>query len=126
MPFTQPPDSDTYWWFRYVTYGLFAGFAGVCGHLLRRIDSNEKIVWSRALIESAAAGFVGVLCLMACQALGMSEQWTGVIVGVSGWLGASATIKMLEQLIRKKLGLDPNAAAALPEPLHADVQPPSE
>lgn len=76
------------------------------GHLMRTIDGEHKIKWSRALLEGGAAGFVGLLMLLVCQAMNMSEQWTGVIVGVSGWLGANATIRMLESIVLKKLGID--------------------
>ena len=79
------------------------------GHLLRTIHSNQKIGWIRAIIEGCAAGFVGVLVLFTCQAMHLSEAWTGVIVGVCGWLGASTTIAMLENVVRKKLGLTSEA-----------------
>jgi hypothetical protein len=76
------------------------------GHLMRTIDKKETISWGRAFVESAAAGFVGLIVLFICGAMDVGEQWTGVIVGVSGWLGANATIRMLEGLVRKKLGIE--------------------
>lgn len=76
------------------------------GHLMRTIDSRQKIKWSLVALKGGAAGFVGVLMLLVCQAMDLSEQWTGVIVGVSGWLGANATICMLESLVLKKLGIE--------------------
>jgi hypothetical protein len=93
------------WWFKAACYALFASFGGTISYLLRSIDDAKHISWGRAFIEAASAGFVGVLVLFACQAAALSEQWTGLIVGVCGWLGASATIKMLETLVRKKLGI---------------------
>jgi len=106
---------DEFWWVKFVGYGAFAAFAGMCGHLLRTLDSAHKVVWSRVVIEGFAAGFVGVLVYLLCKAMGMSIEWTGVVVGVSGWLGANATIKMLERVVLKKLGLPVVAAAATPE-----------
>lgn len=73
---------------------------------MRSLDKKERITWTRCVIESVAAGFVGLLVLLMCQAMDVGEQWTGVIVGVSGWLGASATIRMLEMAMRKRLGLE--------------------
>lgn len=75
------------------------------GHFIRTLHKNEKISWGRSAIEGMAAGFVGLLVLFACQASNLSEAWTGVIVGVCGWLGASTTIAMLEEVVRKKLGI---------------------
>lgn len=75
------------------------------GHLMRTIDRHEKINWKRAVVEGAAAGFVGLLVLLTCQAMQLSDQWTGVIVGVSGWLGANATIRLLEAVVFNKLGI---------------------
>lgn len=74
-------------------------------YLLRSIDGKITVSWGRAFVEATSAGFVGILVLLACQAANLGEQWTGLIVGVCGWLGASATIKMLETLVRKKLGI---------------------
>lgn len=76
------------------------------GHVMRTFDNRERFVWSRGIVEGVAAGFVGLLVLFVCQAMDLSEQWTGVIVGVSGWLGANASIRMLEQVVFKKLGID--------------------
>lgn len=75
------------------------------GYLLRNLDEGKSINWLRGALEGLAAGFVGLLVMLACQAMVLSESWTGVIVGVSGWLGASTTIKMLEGMVRKKLGV---------------------
>lgn len=96
---------DFMYYIRFLGYGAFAMFAGLCGHLLRSMDDNKPLVWKRALVEGASAGFVGVLVLMTCDAMKLSPEWTGVIVGVSGWLGANATIQLLERVILKKLGL---------------------
>lgn len=95
---------------RVIAYALFASVGGIVGHLMRTLDKKEKIQWFRALLEGIAAGFVGLLILFACRALNVNEQWTGVIVGVSGWLGASTSIKILELIVRKKLGLSKGAS----------------
>lgn len=92
-------------WIKMTAYGLFAALGGVMGHAMRVIDSKEKLRLGPAALEGFAAGFVGVLVLMVCSAMNLSEQWTGVIVGVSGWLGARATIKMLETLVYERLGI---------------------
>lgn len=92
-------------WARFVGYGAFAASAGTCGHLLRTMDEGKPVKWGRAALEGASAGFVGVLVLLVCQAMALSEEWTGLIVGVSGWLGANATVRLLERIILKKLGL---------------------
>lgn len=99
----QLPDDP--WWLKALGYAAFASFGGFMGHLMRTFDRREKIHWGRAALEGIAAGFVGLLVLFVCQEMGLSEQWTGVIVGVSGWLGANATIRMLENVVFKKLGI---------------------
>lgn len=96
---------DDWIWLKIALYALFSALGGVIGHIMRAMDRKEAINRARAMLEGIAAGFVGLLVLFACQALNLSEQWTGVIVGVSGWLGANATIRILEELVYKKLGL---------------------
>lgn len=96
---------DEPWWLKALAYATFASFGGLMGHVMRTYDRQEKVNWPRAAVEGVAAGFVGLLVLFVCQAMDLSEQWTGVIVGVSGWLGANASIRMLEQVVFKKLGL---------------------
>ncbi len=92
------------WWIRAVCYTVFAAFGGTMGYLMRTIDKNEKINWGRVVLEGGSAGFVGCIVLLMCTAMKLSEQWTGVIVGVSGWLGASVSIRMLEGMVRTKIG----------------------
>lgn len=101
-----PDDLWANWGVRAAAYTVFAAFGGLMGHLMRTIDKKEKISWGRAALEGFAAGFVGLIVLFMCNAMRLSEQWTGVIVGVSGWLGASVTIRMLEGIVRKKIGAD--------------------
>ena len=93
------------WWVKAVLYAALATFGGFLGHVMRALDKSTPIVYSRALVEGLAAGFVGLLVMLMCNALNLSEQWTGVIVGVSGWLGANASIRMLEKKVFKQLGL---------------------
>jgi hypothetical protein len=93
------------WWVKSAAYAVFAALGGLVGHVMRNIESGKKIHVGKAIAEGVAAGFVGLIVLFACQAMGLTEQWTGVIVGVSGWLGASASIKIIEKMVFKKLGI---------------------
>lgn len=103
----QPDDLKN--WLMIVVYAGFAAIGGFMGYLMRTIDKEDHpISWGRAVIEAIAAGFVGVLVLFVCLALNLSQQWTGVIVGVSGWLGANASIRLLERVVYKKIGMEVN------------------
>lgn len=103
-------NDDLIWIWKAAAYAAFSALGGILGHLMRAIEKRQKISVLRCAIEGVAAGFVGLLVLMLCQASGMSEQWTGVVVGVSGWLGASATIRMLESAVHKRLGVNKDSA----------------
>ena len=85
------------------------------GHIMRSLDKSTPISYGRACVEGLAAGFVGLLVMLICNATALSEQWTGVVVGVSGWLGANASIRMLEKLVFRKLGL--STGVTMPAPL---------
>lgn len=75
------------------------------GHLMRVIERGEKINYPRACVEGLGAAFVGVMFMLMCQAIGLSEHWTGVVVGMSGWMGANASVKVVEILVYRKLGI---------------------
>lgn len=96
------------WWIKAGAYVAFSAIGGMLGFTMRVVDSKQPFKIWRCLLEGASAAFVGLLVLMICEAMHLNQQWTGVIVGVCGWLGASATIRMLESLIRNKLGASPN------------------
>lgn len=82
---------------------LFAMIAGLLGHLKRSMD--KPIKWKVALIESLSSGFVGCLAILMCRAFGLSFEWTGVIVGMFGWLGATASIIIVEKVVNRRLGI---------------------
>lgn len=98
-------EMDIEFW-KAVAYTVLATIGGFLGHLMRTIDKRLKIRWGHACLEGGAAGFVGTLTLLLCRAAEFNDAWTGVIVGVFGWMGANATIKVLERVILKKLGVD--------------------
>jgi len=108
-------DDPQFSWLRVFAYASFAAIGGFLGHVMRTMDAKEKINWVRAALEGIAAGFVGLLVMLACNAMGVPAQWTGVIVGVCGWLGANATIRILEKMVRKKLGIMNTRPAPLSE-----------
>lgn len=98
-----PPAVASVW--QLILYPLFAALGGLLGCVLRAMDAGVKVSVWRAVIEAISAGFVGVLVMLICQATHLSPQWTGVMVGVCGWLGATASIRLLEQVVRRKLGV---------------------
>lgn len=103
MPLENPEIS---WWARALAHASFASIGGILGHVLRELDKGGKIAYARAAVDGIAAGFIGLLFLLLCDAMNLSLEWTGVIVGVSGWLGANASIRLLEAVVYKKLGVD--------------------
>ena len=104
----------TSWWVKAILYAALATFGGFLGHVMRALDKSDQISYGRACFEGLAAGFVGLLVMLMCSATNMSDQWTGVVVGVSGWLGANASIRMLEKLVFKKLGINTGLTAPAP------------
>ncbi len=99
------PTGPQWDWWKFLIYAAFASFGGVMGHLMRAIDKNERIHWGVTILQGLAAGFVGVIVYMTCLAMGLSDLWTGVVVGVFGWVGADSTIRILKTLVLKKLNI---------------------
>lgn len=107
------------WFLKAAAYCTFSAAGGMLGFALRTINKKQPLAFGRCALEGVSAAFVGLLVLMACDAMHLSPQWTGVIVGVCGWLGATATIVMLENVVRNKLGLGSSEPPPV-EPTDAD------
>lgn len=93
-------------WLQAAAYSLFAGVAGVLGYVTRMLDAGAPVKWWRAVVEGSSAGFVGLLAMWMCQAFQLGQEWTAVIVGVCGWMGARASIQLLQRVVWNKLGLN--------------------
>lgn len=114
MTSLPPPDTPT--WLQAFVYAAFAAFAGLLGYILRSMDAGLKVTYPRAFVEALSAGVVGLIAMWICQASGLSMQWTGVTVAVSGWLGANASIQVLQRLVWRKLGISPKDVDNEPAP----------
>ncbi|PNU05866.1 hypothetical protein A8V01_14630 [Novosphingobium guangzhouense] len=82
-----------------------AAAGGGLGHVMRESDKGNKILRWRVLLNMAASGFVGLLVTFLCQAVKLDDLWTGFVVGVFGWLGATVSIQLLERIVYKKFGI---------------------
>jgi hypothetical protein len=98
-----------------VGYAAFASLGGMVGYVLRTMDANRPISVQRLCVETFAAGFVGLLAMLVCNAFELASNWTGVIVGMSGWLGATASMRLIETVVYKRLGIDHDAVAVAKE-----------
>lgn len=93
------------WWAKTTAFVTLAAMAGGLGYVTRVLDNDERVRAGRTVIEVMSAAFVGLLFKLVCDEVGLSDRWTGVVVGLAGWLGASASVRMLENLVYDKLGL---------------------
>lgn len=90
-------------WISYLMWGLFSTFGGGVGYVLR----SPKVNLRDFIIESVGAGFVGMLVSMGCQASSLDTHYTGIIVGVSSLTGARASLRVMQSVIGKRLGTNP-------------------
>lgn len=88
-----------------IAFVLLATLAGLLGHLMRVVECGGRVKWLVAGLEACASGFVGYLAIPMCKAMGLSYEWTGVVVGLLGWLGAAASVKIIEKVVRRRLGI---------------------
>jgi len=95
-------------WLRGAAYVLLASFAGALGHIFARMDAGKPVRLWETVVQALGAGLVGLFAMWMCQASNWSQPMTAVTVGVSGWLGASASIQMLQRFIWGRLGLNRN------------------
>ena len=88
-------------WYLPIVLVALAAVGGFLGSIFRALDSDGKIVWFVIVVETFASAFSGVIVMLLCQAVGLSAQWTGVIVGVCGWFGGRTTMVWLERRVRR-------------------------
>ncbi|UZT28672.1 hypothetical protein pD_gene0065 [Vibrio phage 033B] len=100
------PDPNKLDLIRTAIFVAFATVGGLLAYLMRAFNKAEKPVLARGVVEGLSSGFVGLIAMLMCKALGLSWEWSGVVVGVFGWLGAETSIMMLSKAVRKKLGID--------------------
>ena len=92
-------------WLTEAGYAMLAAIGGLLGHVMREHDRGNSLNWVRAAFEAASSGFIGILVMMACFAVGLSPLWSGFIVGIFGWLGADASIRVIDQYVYRKWGI---------------------
>lgn len=107
---TDPPEPAWLGALRTAAFALFAACAGALGYIMRTMDAHEKVNWKRALVEFLSSGLVGYLSMLICRSMGMSFELTSVTVGICGWLGAAASIQVLQKFVWKNLGLTNRSA----------------
>lgn len=98
-------------WFENLALSALAGFAGLLGYTMRTLDSKNRPTLLRAMLEAFSSGLIGFIVIMICRATNLDGYWTGAICGVMGWMGAPASIKLLERVLRKKLGVEDTQGA---------------
>lgn len=88
-----------------LAFSMLSGIGGALGYVYREIQSDKRPNPWRALVEGSAAAFVGIPVFLFCDSMNFGLHWTAITVSVFGWLGAAATIYVLEKLVFKKLGV---------------------
>lgn len=76
------------------------------GGLISVLMRKEVSSWKAALLAATGAGFAGFLVAHLCHAVDLSDDWTYVFVGVSGWLGAARTLSYLEAIFDARFRLE--------------------
>lgn len=89
-----------------ITMSAFGGVGGMLSYLMRTLNADKQPKFGKLVVEGLSSGFVGLLAMLACKALGADPLWSGVVVGVFGWVGAEASIAILARLVRQRLGVD--------------------
>lgn len=83
---------------------FLGGIGGLLAYAVQTQEKGEPFLWRKAIVQFASSAFVGFIVYSLCQALGINGLWLGPIVGVFGWLGATATIQVAKRFVFNKLG----------------------
>lgn len=101
---------DQYPWLAYWWVLILAGWGGVVNYI-RKIREGEVSRFSLTELvgELVTSGFAGLLTFLMCRAAGLDDLVTGVLVGISGHMGARgiyAIEQYAERIARRRLGID--------------------
>lgn len=97
-----------------ILFAIFAGAGGMLSYLLKSISRNEQPKVTRATIEAMSSAFVGLIAMLACKAMDIDVYWSGVIVGVFGWIGAETSMLVFTRIAKNKLGVGNNNSCKKP------------
>lgn len=86
-------------------YIVIAIIGGVLGYLMRKRKARQKISLGETALQGVAAGFAGGLILLIGRLAGLPPEMCAVLVGLCGWLGADATLMLLQTYVYDKLKL---------------------
>src|SRR5690606_8883631 len=92
-------------WPSLLGHALLAAVGGLLGHVMREHDRGHRLQKWRAAIEALSFGFVSLLVMLLCRAMDIDPLWSDFVAGLFGWLGANASIRMLERIAYEKFGL---------------------
>lgn len=84
---------------------LVAVLGSVLGYVSRTWGVNKAVKYSRIGFSTLSAVFMLLLLRALCSALGLSWEWTVVVVGFFSWMGTEITMVFIEKLIHKHLGI---------------------
>lgn len=84
---------------------LVAVLGSVLGYVSRTWGASKAIKYSRIGFSTLSALFMLLLLRALCAALGLSWEWTVVVVGFFSWMGTEITMVFIEKLIHKHLGI---------------------
>jgi C4-dicarboxylate transporter len=90
-------------------YILIAAIGGVLGHMMRKFSVREKVTIGETLLQGVGAAFAGYLMLLACHSFALPPEVAGVVIGLCGWLGADASLSIMQNYIYKKLRITKDA-----------------
>lgn len=97
-----------------ILFAIFAGAGGMLSYLLKSISRNEQPKITRAIIEALSSAFVGLIAMLACKGMDVDVYWSGVIVGVFGWIGAETSMLVFTRIVKLRLGLGNNDSCKKP------------
>jgi hypothetical protein len=96
-------------------YILIAAIGGVLGHMMRKLSIREKVNMGETLLQGVGAAFAGYLMLLGCRSFSLPPEVAGVVIGLCGWLGADASLSIMQNYIYKKLQISKDVEKVDPE-----------